>query len=238
MSDELDRSHSSLGAFSELQEQGNFSRSHLVMYSNIPHFLAIVDSWLAPFVGKDALVALLKHVDKERNKEGAYTPFCSIVQSSGMGKSRLLDELSKEYFLIPINLREPGSTGAYATISPFSPITIMSLGYPPPDVSVRNLLTTSKSAGDAYIGSLYFLLTLFERTTRVITEDLKDAPDRSTRITKFREFMTNGQNKDGVGEQRWKFYPEIVNEVENVSCVYGLSFICLHFTENEKSIER
>jgi hypothetical protein len=91
-----------------------------VVYSNIPHFLAIVDSWLAPFVGGEALDALLKHVDREINKEGAYAPFCSIVQSSGMGKSRLLDELSKTSFLIPINLRESASIGVYTTISPFS----------------------------------------------------------------------------------------------------------------------
>ena len=31
-----------------------------------------------------------------------YARHCSIVQSSGMGKSLLLDEFSKKYFLIPV----------------------------------------------------------------------------------------------------------------------------------------
>ena len=228
LSYEPNESHSPFDV-EELQGQGNSSRSPSVAYSNTPHFSAITQSWFAPFVGRDALDALLNHVNNERNKEGAYVPFCSFVQSSGMGKSRLIDELSRTYFLIPVNLRESRSTGAYATISPFSPIKLIFLGYPPADVSVRDFLTASNSAGDAYICSLWFLITLFARTTRVIKEDLKDAPDPSTRVTKFREFMADGQTKHRVGENRRKFYQEIVNEVENVSCIYGLNFMVLIF---------
>ena len=40
------------------------------------------------------------------------SPKCSaIVQSSGMGKSRTMDEMSKSHFVIPIKLRQPGSSG-------------------------------------------------------------------------------------------------------------------------------
>ncbi|KAH9019831.1 hypothetical protein EDB85DRAFT_1896484 [Lactarius pseudohatsudake] len=66
---------------------------------------AVARSWLSPFAGEHVLEALAKHVVEERRKEGTYAPFCSIVQSSGMGKSRLVDEFSKTNFLIPINLR-------------------------------------------------------------------------------------------------------------------------------------
>ncbi|KAK0443522.1 hypothetical protein EV421DRAFT_1903536 [Armillaria borealis] len=40
-----------------------------------------------------------------------YTAFMSITQSSGMGKSRLIDEFSKTHFVIPLNLRDPSSIG-------------------------------------------------------------------------------------------------------------------------------
>jgi hypothetical protein len=40
-----------------------------------------------------------------------YARYYSIVQSSGMSKSHLLDELSKSRFMIPTNLRKGGSTG-------------------------------------------------------------------------------------------------------------------------------
>ena len=51
------------------------------------------------------LKALKTHVSQQMKMGKAYARYCSIVQSSGMGKSRLLDEFSKEHFLIPINLR-------------------------------------------------------------------------------------------------------------------------------------
>jgi len=41
----------------------------------------------------------------------------TIVQSSGMSKSHLLDELSKSRFMIPTNLRKGGSTVMFVTSS-------------------------------------------------------------------------------------------------------------------------
>jgi len=79
--------------------------------------LAIEDSWTAAFVGTSPLKGLKEHVVEQLNlgkskaTKPAYGRYCSIVQSSGMGKSRLLDELSKEFFLIPINLRPSNGRG-------------------------------------------------------------------------------------------------------------------------------
>ncbi len=69
------------------------------------------------------------------------------------------------------------------------------LGFLPPDDAIRNLLTKSDENG-----MLHFLIELFQRTTSVITDDLKEARSRSERITKFREFMTNGQTMASVGK--------------------------------------
>ncbi|KAH9178630.1 hypothetical protein EDB89DRAFT_2239238, partial [Lactarius sanguifluus] len=117
----------------------------------------------------------------------AYGPYCSIVQSSGMGKSRLLDEFSKTHILIPINLRRNEAGG-----------------FPPPDDAIRNLLTQSDKNG-----MLKFLIVLFQMTTRVITNKLKEADSRSERIRRFREFMREGETMASVGEKRRKFYNEI-----------------------------
>jgi len=73
---------------------------------------------------------------------------------------------------------------------------------------------------------------LFERTASALTKDLKEANGRSERITKFREFMTDGQTMADVGEKRQRFYNEIVDDVE-ASRVYRFDFIFLHFTEDE-----
>jgi hypothetical protein len=39
------------------------------------------------------------------NKHKIYAFFCSIVQSSGMGKSRLVERMSEEHVVIPCCLR-------------------------------------------------------------------------------------------------------------------------------------
>ncbi|KAH9168603.1 hypothetical protein EDB89DRAFT_1909184 [Lactarius sanguifluus] len=65
---------------------------------------AVVDSWTAKFIGKGPLQTLEKHIHEQMMLEKRYACYCSIVQSSGMGKSCLLDEFSKQHFLIPINL--------------------------------------------------------------------------------------------------------------------------------------
>ena len=108
------------------------------------------------------------------------------------------------------------------------------LGFPPPDNAVRELLTKSDGSGEsiAYTRSLHFLVALFERTASALTKDLKEANGRSERITKFREFMTDGQTMADVGEKRQRFYNEIVDDVE-ASRVYRFDFIFLHFTEDE-----
>ncbi len=78
--------------------------------------LVIENSWTADFVGKSPLEGLKRHVVEildvgTSSTTKIYGRYCSIVQSSGMGKSRLLDELSKDLFLIPINLRPSSGRG-------------------------------------------------------------------------------------------------------------------------------
>lgn len=69
------------------------------------------ESWKGDFLGKSPLDGLKLHVASQLSLPDAYGRYCSIVQSSGMGKSRLFDEMSKNFFLIPINLRAADSRG-------------------------------------------------------------------------------------------------------------------------------
>lgn len=41
----------------------------------------------------------------EHEQVDLYARLLAIVQSSGMGKSRMIDELAKNHFVIPLNLR-------------------------------------------------------------------------------------------------------------------------------------
>jgi hypothetical protein len=113
--------------------------------------------------------------------------------------------------------------------------TLTFLGFPPSDDSVRDFFITRDEAENIYLLSLCFFIALFEKTTRVLTEDLKMAKSRAARIASFRHFMTDGQTVEGgAGVKRRKFYKEIVEAAENVSHIYWLNFIFLYSTENEE----
>ncbi len=77
--------------------------------------LAVVNSWTADFIDDGPLGGLQRHVSRELTLGNAigkiYACYCSIVQLSGMGKSQLLDEFSRGFFLIPVNLRPANSDG-------------------------------------------------------------------------------------------------------------------------------
>ena len=62
-----------------------------------------------PFQG-DAHLELrdaIEHMNKERTPTQAYANMMSIIQSSGTGKSRLVDKLAEVVFTLPFNLRDP-----------------------------------------------------------------------------------------------------------------------------------
>jgi hypothetical protein len=73
-----------------------------------------MDSWERPYDGH-AAEALWTHIRNhyDPDSDKIYAHFCSVVQSSGMGKSRTVDELGKEHFSILINLRDARSTGIF-----------------------------------------------------------------------------------------------------------------------------
>jgi hypothetical protein len=78
--------------------------------------LAPEKGWAEQYIG-NAVKALLKHIqtlfpkNKSLQDRNFYAKYTTIVQSSGMGKSRVVDEMSKFHFVIPVNLRQPESSG-------------------------------------------------------------------------------------------------------------------------------
>ncbi|KAI9448548.1 hypothetical protein H4582DRAFT_2051978 [Lactarius indigo] len=170
---------------------------------------AVERSWTADFVGKGPLRALEKHVSVQMTMGKRYARYCSIVQSSGMGKSRLLDEFSKEHFLIPINLRPKDGEG-----------------FPPADDGVRDFLTSNQDyqgksrSESSYMRAHYFLNALFCVTAETITKldadytPSKGGAKRTYHINKFRKFMSNGQTMGSSGFQRVNFYREVVDKAK------------------------
>ena len=64
-----------------------------------------MQSWAIPYVG-NASDLLYEHLASYLKDEDKYARYTSMVQSSGMGKSRAVDELSKTHMVVPMNLRQ------------------------------------------------------------------------------------------------------------------------------------
>jgi hypothetical protein len=66
-----------------------------------------MESWDVTYVGKadDLLYNHIVAFSDSDSEVDTYARYTSIVQSSGMGKSRAVDELSKKHLVVPLNLR-------------------------------------------------------------------------------------------------------------------------------------
>jgi hypothetical protein len=73
--------------------------------------LAAVQAWGSKFEGDAAFVlieTISSFLDKQRN---AYARLTCIVNSSGTGKSRMVDQASMKVITVPMCLREADSQG-------------------------------------------------------------------------------------------------------------------------------
>jgi len=73
--------------------------------------LAAVDAWGSNFQGNAAKVLLATISNFLSKQRTVYSRHTCIVNSSGTGKSRMVDELSREVITVPMCLREAGSQG-------------------------------------------------------------------------------------------------------------------------------
>ncbi|KAJ2932221.1 hypothetical protein H1R20_g4870, partial [Candolleomyces eurysporus] len=172
-------------------------------------------SWKVRYVG-DVAKALSSYLHGVANEAtlNLYARYASIVQSSGTGKSRAVDEMSKEHFVIPINLRAPGTTG-----------------YPPPDEILQSFLcrTGQGTQDDRYSLFCAFLQALFQTTVLALDNGLgldsgegefndNDRPEEIA--SKFRKHMSSGMSANGHGPYRIGFYKLVTDEMNKVGCCF------------------
>ncbi|KAG8710691.1 hypothetical protein FRC08_016827 [Ceratobasidium sp. 394] len=109
-------------------------------------------AWRVPYVGSTARL-LRKAMDQMNTERGLddYANFLPIIQSSGMGKSRAVDEVARQVFTLPFNLR-PSEDDT---------------GYPNGDPEIREWLSSSTlSVSQVRIRHRIFFEHLFEEVSR------------------------------------------------------------------------
>lgn len=164
------------------------------------------------------------HYDPSGHK--VYAHFCSIVQSSGMGKSRTVDELGKEHFSIPLNLRDEKSTGIFRShiIISFMTNIICCIfpGYPPADHMVRNFFKTKGTEAESYHQACCFIDALFQHTLDTLEREFNLQWGIDEVAREFRRRMTEGQTMKMHNEFRRQFYHQVIRIAKE-----KLSVVCL-----------
>ncbi|PCH44720.1 hypothetical protein WOLCODRAFT_105540 [Wolfiporia cocos MD-104 SS10] len=157
----------------------------------------------------------MKHYSPVSNSTGtnAYANYVAVVQSSGTGKSRTIDEMSKKHFVIPMNLRRDGSSGTSRFPSPDIDAReyLLDRGYPNGEHSRQEDVSRRICA---------FLTALFEEANHEVKKFLEKTIDAGEEAvaTHFRELMTTGQSAFGQGMARIEFYDRVVKRAKEALC--------------------
>ncbi|CUA73367.1 hypothetical protein RSOLAG22IIIB_10756 [Rhizoctonia solani] len=149
------------------------------------------------------------YTDIKRNKGDTklYNRSISVLQSSGMGKSRMVDEIAESAFTIPANIREKLKEGEKA--------------YPPPDDSLRKYLVNPvlDVRSDAYEQANHaaIVMALCDATKTRVDTHFKNL-EGSEQASAWAQYLKTGGTDKEVGPNRQGFYEEAVgNATEYIS---------------------
>ncbi|KAG6876815.1 hypothetical protein C0992_011653 [Termitomyces sp. T32_za158] len=169
-------------------------------------FEATEKSWVYPFIGQasEVLKQTVMFYAKSAAGGGCSARAIPIVQSSGTGKSRMVDQLAKDMLVIPLNLRPPQSRG-----------------FPPRDPEIQSYLSVSGTENNVKQKWLSFLSAVFRYTKNyleTIDDKLREIPDSPLKeplAAKFRFLMSYGLSFGSPGKHRIEFYHTILSMVRS-----------------------
>ena len=67
------------------------------------------------------LKEVIQDINKKRKPQNPYANMMTIIQSSGTGKSRMVDQLARVVFTLPFNIRDPQDTIRKYWTTPLAP---------------------------------------------------------------------------------------------------------------------
>ncbi|KAI9512364.1 hypothetical protein F5148DRAFT_1008366 [Russula earlei] len=181
-----------------------------------PLAFATSRAWSSKYKGNLARVLFLTIADYLSRERTCYARLTTIVNSSGTGKSRMVDQLGTEVVVVPMCLRMGHE------------------GYPPPDKEIRDWLLVGKTDRVTVRKKLYGLA----HSLLVVTLSKLEAIEREERhemlALAFHEHMTQGQSHP-TDDYRETFYNNVIklaNEVNILTFLAGEN-LCRFIDENQ-----
>ncbi|EUC56122.1 G2/mitotic-specific cyclin cdc13, putative, partial [Rhizoctonia solani AG-3 Rhs1AP] len=124
----------------------------------------------------------------------------SVVQASGMGKSRMVEEAGKTVFTFPINIRQETETGKKA--------------YPPPDNKIRQFFEERVNSNDKTQQTDYMLLLreMFIRALAMVDAYFPGLTGAKLALA-WANYLAEGETDMEPGHHRRQFYDKVVGKV-------------------------
>jgi hypothetical protein len=194
--------------------------------------IATLKAWEVTYLGNSSQV--LRVTINEMNRTRWKKPnmnFVPIVQSSGMGKSKTVDELAKFVFTLPFNLRAADQDGLSCfTCHAVHLHTHTVAGFPTADNKIRDTLHvqltgSGKETRDhlrcRYLG---FLSYLFDAVRQELSAfDKKQTPEELA--SKWRTYLVSECRRDAL-------YDKVVKNYVSAARMFGLCWFLIFFVKH------
>ena len=155
---------------------------------------------MGDYVG-NAHVVLLQNINKMPRSE-AYSNSVLLIQSSGTGKSRLVDEQGKLVFTIPFNIRPQIESKGQIIEYYISWHLICNPegAYPAPDVAINHHLVSRcpKDFDRARSHYLKFLRHLFQLVQQQLQDHIPKVPTYQDLASTWREHLETDDNRESL----------------------------------------
>lgn len=185
---------------------------------------ATVSAWELPYEGDahQVLRGAIKKIENERSIKDAYANMISIIQSSGTGKSRMVDQLATVEFVFPFNLRLQEEVDCEYLPTRWCALPNLALSafaYPYPNNEVRDFLMECKGTDKRLVGMEYcaFLIALFEKARAALVNAPLNPGHRLA--SWWRDFLKT---------TRSSFFTEVIKEAHTIHSKLRNQAVCIH----------
>ncbi|KAF8343845.1 uncharacterized protein EI90DRAFT_3284422 [Cantharellus anzutake] len=163
---------------------------------------ALQSAFEEPYQGEtpQLLVNILN--DYWRSCERPYSWSLPVIQSSGMGKSRMVSEAALSVFTIPINIREELGDGIQA--------------YPPPDKKFRDYFRGHQMKSDLRLQAEYAIILslLFTKATALLEKSIFEPG--AALAWQWANYLNEGRTDREVGTNRKEFLDSVVDRAMKI----------------------
>ncbi|KAF8344090.1 uncharacterized protein EI90DRAFT_3149527 [Cantharellus anzutake] len=165
------------------------------------------DAFEEPYQGATHKLLIETLNDYWQSSAGMARPYnlsLSVIQSSGMGKSRMVAEASLSIFTIPINIREELGHGLKT--------------YPPPDTEFRRYFQGHHAKSDLRLQAEYaIILSVLFTKAAALLETLRFKYKTGAELAyEWAEYLDEGRTDTEVGVNRKVFLDSVVDEARKL----------------------